>query len=144
MTDDFFKGLMELFNNPLFKKTCFDYIMFSQREGLETAQKYWSSKAKENMFFVDMPVLVDQMSEFYSAMGFVSRKKYDEVLEENSRLKKENAFLRDTIQQLNLRVMTEGGMKMQEAWKETVDKQMEISKEITKNFFEIFKLHDKK
>jgi methionine salvage enolase-phosphatase E1 len=144
VTDDFFKHLMDLFNNPLFKKTFSDYMTHVQQQGLEAAQKYWFSQIKEQSSFSNLPTLFDNMVDFYSGMGFVSRKKYDEVVKENERLKKENAFLSDTIQKLNLRVMAEGGLKMQEAWKDTIDKQMDLSKEIAKNFFEIFKHHDKK
>lgn len=144
MTDDFTKNLMELFNNPMFKKTFNDYFSYAQKKGMEAAQEYWFSQLKEKTPFEDLPALFEQMVEFYSGFGFVSKNKYDEVVKENERLRKENAFLKDTIKKLNLKVMAEGGLKMQEAWKDTIDKQMDLSKEIAKNFFEIFKHHDKK
>jgi len=144
VTDDFLKNLMDLFNNPMFKHTFNDYLTHVQQQGIEAAQKYWFSQLKEQSPFAKVPTLFDNMADFYSGMGFVSKKKYDDVVKENERLKKENAFLSDTIQKLNIRVMAEGGLKMQEAWKDTLDKQMDMSKEIAKNFFEIFKHHDNK
>ena len=144
MTEDLTRNLMELFNNPMFKKTFNDYFSYVQKKGIEAAQEYWFSQLKEKTSFENLPALFDQMIEFYSGFGFVSRNKYDEVVKENERLRKENAFLSDTIKKLNLKVMAEGGIKMQEIWKETLGKQMDVSKEIAKNFFEIFKHHDKK
>lgn len=143
MNDDLFKNLISLYNNPLFQQTFSNYLMKMQQEGLEAARKYWQFFPEKNRFADSTPALFDQMIDFYSNLGFVSHKKYDEVVKQNEELKKENDFLKETIQKLNFQVMTEGGVKMQEAWKSTMDKQMEVSKEIAKSFFDLFKLSDK-
>ncbi|RMD57364.1 MAG: hypothetical protein D6828_03840 [Nitrospirae bacterium] len=111
---------------------------------MEAAKKYWMSQPKENKIFENAPAFFDQLIEFYSNFGFVPKSKYDELLKEKEKLEKENKLLKDTIQQLNMKVMTEGSVKLQETWKEIIDKQTELSKEIAKSFFEIFKHTTKK
>jgi regulator of replication initiation timing len=143
MYDDLFKNLISLYNNPLFQQTFSNYLMKMQQEGLESARKYWQFFPEKSKLADNAPILFEQMIDFYSNFGFVPRKKYDEVVKENEELRRENEFLKETIQKLNFKVMTEGGVKMQEAWKSTVEKQMDVSKEITKSFFDLFKLSDK-
>jgi regulator of replication initiation timing len=79
------------------------------------------------------------MVDFYSGLGFISRKKYDEVVEENEKLKRENAFLKEVIQKMNLKVFEEGSRTFQEAWKTALDKQLSVSTELAKSFFELLK-----
>jgi hypothetical protein len=74
----------------------------------------------------------EQMISFYSNLGFVPKTKYDEVV-------KENDFLKNTMKEMNQKVFTEGSSKIQDTWKETIDKQMEMNKEIAKNFLDLFK-----
>lgn len=143
MNDDLLKNLMSLYSNPLFQQTFSNYFMKMQQEGVESARNYWRFIPEKNKFADSAPALFEQMIDFYSSMGFVSRKKYDELVKENEELKRENQFLKEMIQKLNLQVMTEGGVKMQEAWKSTMEKQMDMSKEITKSFFDFFKHTDK-
>ena len=143
MNDDLFRNLMSLYSNPLFQQIFSNYFMKMQQEGLEAARNYWRFIPEKNKFAHNAPDLFEQMIDFYSNLGFVSRRKYDEVVKENEELRKENEFLKETIQKLNLQVMTEGGVKMQEAWKSTVEKQMDMSKEIAQSFFELFKYPDK-
>jgi FtsZ-binding cell division protein ZapB len=79
------------------------------------------------------------MVDFYIVLGFVPRSKYDEMLTENEKLKEENRFLRDTIRELQVNIFREGGEKVQQAWGTIIDKQLEMNKEIAKNFVELFK-----
>jgi len=70
----------------------------------------------------------------------VPKIRYDEVLNENKSLKDENAFLRDTIRELQINLFAEGGETAQNIWHKSIDKQLEVNKEISKNFFELFRM----
>lgn len=139
MERDLLKYFTELANNPLFKKSFNDFYAYAQKLGMDAARNYWSLQSDEYKPFSQGTALFEQIIDFYSGLGFVSRRKYEDLLKEKEDLERENRFLKDTIQQLNFKVMTEGGIKMQEAWNTTIEKQMELGKELTKNFFDIFK-----
>ena len=136
--DEMTKQMMDLFANPLFKKGFFDFFLKMQQEGIEAARKFWTTNAYKNLF-PDAIDMYERMADFYIVFGFVPRAKYDEVLKENKGLKEENKFLRDTIQGLQLSLFTEGGEKVQQIWHSSIDKQMEMNKDISKNFFELFR-----
>ncbi len=135
---DIIKNMMDLFANPLFKKGFFDFFLKMQQEGIESARKFWGGYYDKNLF-PNAPDIFEKMVDFYIILGFVPRMKYDELLKENEKLKEENRFLRDTIRELQLNIFKEGGEKMEEAWGTIIDKQLEMHKEIAKNFFELFK-----
>jgi regulator of replication initiation timing len=132
------KNMMDLFANPLFKKGFFDFFLKMQQEGIESAKKFWNATYDKNLF-PNASDMFEKMVDFYIILGFVPRVKYDEILKENEKLRDENKFLRDTIKELQLTIFKEGGEKMQEAWGTIIDKQLEMNKEIAKNFFELFK-----
>ncbi len=138
MQEDFVKYMTTLYNNPLFKKGFQDFSQMMQEQGIKAAMKAWEMSPEKNKLFDKAPAFFEQMFEFYSNLGFVHKSKYDEVVKENEELKKENEFLRDTIQKLNLKVFAEGSGKVQDAWKETIDKQLNMSQEITRNFLDFF------
>jgi len=135
---DMIKNMMDLFANPLFKKGFFDFFLKMQQEGIESAKKFWNATYDKNLF-PNASDMFEKMVDFYIILGFVPRVKYDEILKENEKLRDENKFLRDTIKELQLTIFKEGGEKMQEAWGTIIDKQLEMNKEIAKNFFELFK-----
>lgn len=54
-------------------------------------------------------------------------------------MRNENQLLRDSIASLQKTFTAESGAKAQEAWQSMVDKQLELSNEITKSFFEAMK-----
>lgn len=142
MNDELIKMFLNLYSNPIFKDTFAESMLKMQKEGMDAARAFWIQQSQKEQLLSGITGITgvfDKMMDFYSDMGFVSRKKYDEALKENEKLKRENEFLKDTIQKLNLKVFEEGGKTMQEAWKDTVSKQMEFSKEITKNLFDLFK-----
>ncbi|MBF0564701.1 MAG: hypothetical protein HQK89_05610 [Nitrospirae bacterium] len=143
MSDDLLKNLMNLYSNPLFKNAFKDYFTRMQEEGMEAARKAFNLSPEKNNFMLGANAF-EKMIEFYSDLGFVSRKKYDELLKENDDLRKENAFLKDTMHRMNVEVFTDGSKSMQEAWKNTLEKQTEMSKELTKSFFDFFKGMSKK
>ncbi|HXX33368.1 MAG TPA: hypothetical protein VEM15_02740 [Thermodesulfobacteriota bacterium] len=130
--------MLDLFTNPLFKKGFFDFFLKMQQEGIEEARKFWSAYADKNLF-PGATEMYERMVDFYIILGFVPRAKYDEVLKENNNLKEENRFLRDTIRELQLSLFTEGGERVQQIWHGIIDKQLEMNKEIAKNFFELFR-----
>lgn len=139
MNQEFIKNILELYNNPIFKKGFLEFVMKSQQEGIEAARKFWNMKPEKDTVTGNATEIFEHMITFYSNLGFVPKTKYDEAVTENENLKKENEFLKNTMKEINQKVFTEGSLKIQEAWKETIEKQMEITKEISKNFLDLFK-----
>ncbi len=139
VTEEFSKSLFELYGNPLFKKGFLDFFQKVQQEGIETAKKFWNVSPLRQSLFPNTSEIFVKMVDFYRNLGFVPLNRYEEVLKENEQLKKENQFLKDTINDLNQKIFTEGGKAMQELWKTNLDKHIEMSKEIAKGFLEIFK-----
>ncbi|QWR78338.1 hypothetical protein [Candidatus Magnetomonas plexicatena] len=139
MNEHFIKDLMALYSNPIFKGAFTDYLVRMQQDGMESARKYWMGSSDKSALFGGGADIFEKMVDFYSGLGFISRKKYDEVVEENDKLKKENAFLRDVLQKMNLKVFEEGSRNFQETWKAALDKQLSVSTELAKSFFEILK-----
>lgn len=135
LNEAMFRSMMELYGNPLFKKGFFDFFQKMQEEGIEAARKFWNIYPAKDSPFPYGPEIYEKMADFYGILGFVPKMKYDEVTRENEKLRYENTFLRDTIKQLQLNILKEGGEAVQETWKTIVDKQMEMNKEIAKNFF---------
>ncbi len=138
MNEDVTKLLLDLYNNPLFRKGFLDFLMKLQQDGIEAARKYWDAYPSKDRLFEGAPQLFEQMISLYSGMGFVPLKKYEEVVKERDELKKENEFLKNTVREMQLKVFAEGGAKMQEAWRGIVEKQMEMSRDIAKDFFKLF------
>lgn len=132
------KKMMSMFTDPLFKKSFFDFFVKMQKEGIDAARKFWSL-GPEKEYFAEAAEVFEKMVDFYIVLGFVPHFKYDEALKENDKLKKEVEFLRQTLKDLQLNLFTEGGEKAQELYKSIIDKQLEMNREIAKDFFELFK-----
>ncbi len=132
------KMMMDLLNNPLFQQGATQYYKLAQQQGLKAAQKFWSSSPSANEF-PDAQQMLDRMADFSSAMGFVATDKYNKLKKENEKLSSENQLLRDTLRQLQETYSAENSEKAQEAWQNVVDKQLKMSNEITKSFFEALK-----
>ncbi len=139
LNEDIIKYLTELYSNPLFKKGFLDFFEKTQKEGIEAARKFWNTYPGKSSLLPNASEVFERLIDFYIILGFVPRKSYEDAVKMNEELKKENKFLQDFIRELNLKLIAEGGMKMQELWKSAIDRQMELSKEVTKNFFELFK-----
>lgn len=137
--EEMVKNMLELYTDPLFKKGFFDFFQKMQQEGIEAARRFWGLYPNKGSLFPDASEIYEKMIDFYIILGFVPKMKYDEMVKENEKLKYENTFLRDTIRQLQLNIFKEGGEKVQETWKTIIDKQMEMNKEMAKNFFELFR-----
>lgn len=141
MTNDECRTQMEdLFTNPLFKTGFFDFFMKMQQEGIEAARKYWSAYMPQNSLYPNSLDMYERMSDFYIIFGFVPKSRYDQVLGENKSLKEENKFLTETLRDLHLSLFSEGGKKAQDIWQKSIDKQLEINKEIAKTSFDLFRM----
>jgi len=138
-TDELVKEMTGLFTNPLFKMGFFDFFLKMQQEGIESARKFWGASAGKNSLIPNATEMYERMIDFYIILGFVPRTKYDETVKENKYLKEENSFLRDTIRELQLNLFKEAGEKAQQIWDSSIDKQLELHKDIAKRFFEIFR-----
>lgn len=141
MTEQEMRMTMEMFTNPLFKQSAGEFIKIAQQQGMEAANKFWGiSSGNPNISGFPTPEkIVAQMTEFYQSMGFVPQAKYDELAKECSKLKTENQTLRDTISKLQQSFAAENSAKAQQAWQEIVDKQLDMSREVTKSFFDVLK-----
>jgi hypothetical protein len=138
-TPDMTKQFTDLFTSPLFKIGFFDFFLKMQQEGIEAARKFWYSYADKNSLMPNTVDMFERMIDFYIILGFVPRIKYDEVMKENTNLKEENKFLRDTLRELQLNLFKDGGESGQQIWHASIDHQLEMHKEIAKNFFELLR-----
>jgi regulator of replication initiation timing len=118
----------------------FDFFVKAQQEGIESARKYWSTYMQQNSLYQNSCDVYERMADFYIIFGFIPKTRYDEVLNENKSLKEENKFLRDTLRELQVSLFSEGGKKAQDVWQKSIDKQLEINKEVSKNFFDLFRM----
>ena len=140
MNDECKTQMEDLFTNPLFKMGFFDFFVKAQQEGIESARKYWSTYMQQNSLYQNSCDVYERMADFYIIFGFIPKTRYDEVLNENKSLKEENKFLRDTLRELQVSLFSEGGKKAQDVWQKSIDKQLEINKEVSKNFFDLFRM----
>lgn len=138
MDRDILRAIMQFYENPATRQGFLDFFYKAQQEGVEAARKLWETGAAGQGTAAAAPELFEQMIAFYSSLGFVPKQKFDEVVEENERLKKENEFLRKTIQELNFKVFQEGSSQVHETWKDVVEKQMAMNKELAKGFLDLF------
>lgn len=136
INNDYVKFITDLFSSPLFKRNFLEFFLKMQQEGIEAARKFWKPE-------MGMPPgareMFEKMIDFYIILGFVPSFKYDQVVSENEKLREENSFLKQTLKELQTLIFTTGGKSLQESWHEIVDRQFELNKEITKNFFELFR-----
>jgi regulator of replication initiation timing len=139
MNEEIIRKMMELSKDPQYQKGFFDFFVKMQQEGLEAARKFWNQSAEKDKLHPQASEMFEQMASFYSGLGFVPKQKYDAAVKENEELKKENEALRQAIKELNLKVFSEGSAKVQEAWTTVMEKQMALSKEMTKGFVDLFK-----
>jgi regulator of replication initiation timing len=144
MNETMIKNILNLYGSSLFREGFLDFFLKMQKDGIESARRFWDVNPRKANFPTDMPELFEEMISFYSSLGFVSKKQYDDVVRENNELKKENEFLKDTIKQLNLKVFAEGSTKVQESWTSVIEKQMDMSQEIAKGVLDVFKQSGRK
>jgi len=138
MTEQQMRMMIEMFSNTMFKHGANEFLKIAQQQGMEAANKFWGISS-ENQAFPDVEKMMERMAEFYQTLGFVPQAKYDELMKQYAGLKAENQMLSDTIRELQQRFIAENGTKAQQAWQEVVDKQLEMSREVTKSFFDVLK-----
>lgn len=138
MTEQQMRTMIEMFSNPMFKQGANEFLKIAQQQGMDAANKFWGISS-ENQAFPGVDKMMERMAEFYQTLGFVPQAKYDELMKQYASLKSENQMLSDTIRELQQRFIAENGTKAQQAWQEVVDKQLEMSREVTKSFFDVLK-----
>ncbi len=138
MTEQQMRMMIEMFSNPMFKQGANEFLKIAQQQGMDAANKFWGI-SPENQAFPGVDKMMERMAEFYQTLGFVPQAKYDELMKQFASLKAENQMLGDTIRELQQRFIAENGAKAQQAWQEVVDKQLEMSREVTKSFFDVLK-----
>jgi len=139
VTEEFLKSLFNLYDNPLFKKGFLDFFQKVQKEGIETAKKFWDISPLRQSLFPNTSEIFEKMTDFYLNLGFVPFTKYEELVKKNEQLKKEIQFLKYIIKDLHKNAFTEGGKAMQELWKTNIEKHIEMSRETMKDFLDIFR-----
>ncbi len=137
--EEIIKSMKEIYSSPLFKNAFSDFFQKMQKEGIEAARRFWNLSPEKDNLFPGASELFEKLVDFYIILGFVPKAKYDDVVKENEKLKHENIFLKDTIRQLQMNLFKEGGEKIQDVWKDVIDKQLEVNREIAREFFELFR-----
>ena len=138
MTEQHMRMMLEMFSNPMFKQGANEFLKISQQQGIEAANKFWGVSS-ESQAFPGMDKMMERMGDLYQNLGFVPQAKYEELLKENATLKNENQMLRNTIGELQQKYIAENGAKAQQAWQDIVDKQLDMSREVTQSFFDVLK-----
>ena len=138
MTEQQIRMMIDMFSNPMFKQGANEFLKIAQQQGMEAANKICGISS-ESQAFPGVDKMMERMAEFYQTLGFVTQTKYDELMKQYTSLKAENQLLSDTIRELQQRFIAENSAKAQQAWQEVVDKQLEMSREVTKSFFDVLK-----
>lgn len=138
MNPELLRAILAFYQNPATQRGFLQFFSLVQQEGMEAARKFWESSASGEAKAVVAPELLEQMISFYSSLGFVPKRQFDEVVKENESLKKENEFLKKTIQEVNFKVFEEGSSRMHDVWKDVMTKQMDLNKELAKGFLDLF------
>ena len=145
MTEQQIRMIIETFSNPMFKNGANEFLKIAQQQGIHAANKFWGISS-QSQAFPDVEKMMGNMAEFYQSLGFVSQTKYDELMQQFTSLKADNQMLSDSIRELQQRFIAENSAKAHQAWQEVVDKQLEMSRNVTKSFFDVLKqsTNDKK
>lgn len=145
MTEQQIRMMIETFSNPMFKNGANEFLKIAQQQGIDAANKFWGISS-QSQAFPDVEKMMGNMAEFYQSLGFVSQTKYDELMQQFTSLKADNQMLSDSIRELQQRFIAENSAKAHQAWQEVVDKQLEMSRNVTKSFFDVLKqsTNDKK
>lgn len=133
--EEWFKNMLDLSANPLFRAGFAEFALKAQQEGMEAAKKFWGLSEYGKAFPASLDVC-ERMADWHKAMGFVAVAKYNELLEENERLKAENQLLKNMISEMRLSFFNQGGEQARQAWHDLVDKQIKMNAEVANTFFE--------
>jgi len=133
--EDLFKNTLDLFANPLFRAGFSEFAQKAQQEGMEAAKKFWGLSDYGRAFPYSADIY-ERLDDWYKALGFVTSAKYAELVDENLRLKAENQTLKSMINDVQLKLFTEGGEKAQQVWQDIIDQQMKMNAEVANSFME--------
>ena len=136
MTEQQMRMMLEMFSNPMFKQGANEFLKIAQQRGIEEANKFWGVST-ESQSIPGVDKMMAQVGDFYKNMGFVPQAKYEDLMKENANLKNENQLLRTSINELQQKYMAEHGVRAQQAWQEVVEKQVNMSRDATKGFFDM-------
>ncbi|MEK9771737.1 MAG: hypothetical protein VW238_05020 [Nitrosomonadales bacterium] len=128
------KMFLELYSNPLFRESSDYFIKHLQKEGMVAAKKFWMDSPYAKMF-PHQDETLEQLFEFYKAMGFVPLAKYEKAEEEIASLRKTINELNNEISQLKMAEIHDKNQQTQDAWKDVLNKQIELNKQATTGFF---------
>jgi regulator of replication initiation timing len=133
--EDLARNMMDLFTNPLFRTGFAEFAQKAQQDGIEAAKKFWGLSDYGRAFPYSEEIY-ERLADFYRILGFVPSTKFNDVMEENNKLKAENQLLRNMIRDLQLNLFTEGGEKAQQLWRDIIDKQFKMNTEVASTFLE--------
>jgi len=133
-TEEAIDYMEELFTKPLFKRGFLEFFSKMQQEGIEAATQFWNLYHDGDGLVPRAPELFEKLIDFYIILGFVPRQRHERVLGENERLKGENKVLSDILGELYCSVHENGGKNMQEVWKEIMDRQSDIHRDMADMF----------
>ena len=132
----------ELFTKPLFNRGFLEFFSKMQQEGIEAAKRFWNLSHDGDGLVPRAPELFERLIDFYIILGFVPRQRHERALGENEKLKRENKVLTDILRELYCSVNGNGGKHMQEVWKEIMDRQREMNRDMADMFLGFFKQMD--
>jgi regulator of replication initiation timing len=133
--EDFFKNMLDLFANPLFRAGLTEFSAKAQQEGIEAAKKFWGI-SEYSKAFPYSEEMCERLAEWYKLLGYVPSTKYQAVVDENTTLKAENQLLKNMIREMQFNVLTSGSERAQQAWQEVMDKQMKMNADVANTFLE--------
>ena len=129
----------ELLSRTLFKRWFLEFFSKMQREGIEAAKRFWNLSHDGDGEVPRATELFERLIDFYIILGFVPRLSHERTLGENEKLKRENKVLTDLLRELCCSVYGNGGRHVQEVWREIIDRQREMNRDMTDMFLVFFR-----
>lgn len=133
-----FMKLLASYGKPEFAQAWQQFASYAQQQSWENTQKILSKNAAEQFSEFTEPYL-SQMKSMFDAMGYVPKAEHDKALQQIAQLKSENDLLKTTLRDLQQTFFNEATTKSQQAWKEMLEKQLEVNREISRGFFDALK-----
>lgn len=128
--------IKDLFSIPLFKIGFFKFFSVMQGEGVMAARKFWSSTYGSDFLIPNAPEIFEKMVDFYIILGFVPRKRYEKMLEENEKLREENKSLSAAIKELRNNICSSSEKHIGETWQAVGANQCAPNNDKGENVFE--------
>ncbi len=132
--DEFFAKMADAWIALWLRNPYSQVLLSLQRAALASATQSWNRA--EGKIFPDPWQLYRLANDFSMALGFVPVAKYDQLLRENEELREENSCLKKIVQDLKFNFLQESGEQMQEVWRTLTQRQLELNREMGKNFLD--------